>query len=312
MLIGLPSIVAQTAYVLVLSMLLPAALSRARWVLRSPRLAITVWQALSAAWLLSLVLLGLTLAQRVIEHLAWPAGEPPVTGGEWSIAATGLAIAAAIVTRAGFVVVRELAWARRQRSSHALALSLAGTPADLLGATIVEHDTPAVYSLPTAGRRNTVVISRGALRVLTDRQLAAVVAHEHGHLRLHHHRVIAIAGALELAFPRVPLLRIGREQIELLAEMAADYHARRDHTSDTLAGALLALATAPTPRHALGASGHTVTSRLRRMFSSTRPLPAPARAATLTTAAGAVGLPAALSCTTVFAAVGVVAGRVLS
>jgi ankyrin repeat protein len=71
------------------------------------------------------------------------------------------------------------------------------------------------------------------------------------------------------------------------------------------------LATAPTPEHALGASGHTVTTRLRRMLTSTAPLPMRTRVATLTTAAGALTLPAGLSCTTVFAAVGVVADRML-
>lgn len=311
MLIGLPSIIAQSVYLLILAVLVPYVLSRAGWVLRAPRLAIALWQALSAAWLLSLVMLGLTLAQRAIERLAWPNGQPGLTTREIIAAAVGLGLAAAVVARAGYVLTREFAWARRQRRSHAAALALAGTTIDGLDATIVEHNVPAVYSLSVPGRPHIVVISRGAARVLSEQQLAAVVAHERGHLRHHHHLVIALAGALELAFPRVPLLRHGREQIELLAEMAADDHARRDHSSDTLAAALVTLATAPTPEHALAATGHTVTSRLRRMLTSTAPLPVRTRIATLTTAVGALSLPACLSCTTMFAAVGVVAVRVL-
>jgi hypothetical protein len=93
--------------------------------------------------------------------------------------------------------------------------------------------------------------------------------------------------------------------------MVADDHARRHHSSDTLATALVALASAPTPKHALAAAGHNITSRLRRMLTSTAPLPLRTRIATLTTAAGAVTLPACLSCTTMFAAVGIVAGRLL-
>jgi Zn-dependent protease with chaperone function len=312
MLIGLPSIAALSVYVAILSLLVPAVLCRARWVLRAPRLAITLWQALCAAWLASLVMLGLTLSQRLIERLAWPAGQPELTARELIVAAFGLGLAAAIIARTGHVIARELTWARRQRRSHAIALVLAGKPAPALEATVVEHDTPAVYSLPTPERQNTVVISSGALRLLSELQLAAVIAHERGHLRHHHHLVIAIAGALELAFPRIPLLRHARREIEILAEMAADDHARRDHPSDTLASALLALASTPTPEHALGASGHNVTARLRRMLTSTAPLPMRTRAATVTTAAGALTLPAALSCTTVFAAVGVVADRMLS
>jgi Zn-dependent protease with chaperone function len=312
MMIGLPSVIALSAYLITLSLLVPPILARARWVLRAPRPAITLWQALSLACLASLVILGLTLAQPALERLAWPHTQPPISARQVILAAVGLGMAGAIIARAGYVVVRELACARRRWRSHARALALAGEPAAALDATIVEHDTPVVYSLPARERRTAVVISSGALRVLSDRQLAAVVAHERGHLRLHHHRVIAIAGALNLAFPRVPLLRHARQEIEILAEMAADDHARREHTSDTLATALLALATARSPEHALGAAGHTVTNRLCRMLDSRAPLSTPTRLATLTTAAGAVTLPAGLGCTTVFAAVGVVAGRLIS
>jgi beta-lactamase regulating signal transducer with metallopeptidase domain len=312
MMIGLPSVVAQSIYLLIITLLAPASLRRARWVLRSPRVAIAVWQALSAAWLVSLAMLGLTLAQPELERLAWPDGQPGFTTGQSIIAALGVGLAVATIARAGYVTVRELVLARRRRRSHALALDLAAKPADALGATIIEHHTPAVYSLPAPDRRKTVVVSTGALRVLSDQQLAAVVAHERGHLRHHHHLVIAIAGALSLAFPRVPLLYHAREEIEILAEMDADDHARREHPSDTLADALLALATARTPEPALGAAGHTVTNRLRRMLAARTPLPRPARLAGLTTAAGAVVLPVGLSCTTTFAAIGIVAGRLLS
>src|SRR6185437_7850630 len=157
MLIGLPSIVAQSVYLLILAALVPAVLSRASWVLRAPGLAIALWQAVSAAWFLSLVLLGLTLAQRVIERLAWPAGQPGLTTREMIAATVGLGLATAVVARASYVLTRELAWARRQRRSHAAALDLAGTTIDGLQATLVEHDLPAVYSLPVPRRASIVV-----------------------------------------------------------------------------------------------------------------------------------------------------------
>jgi Zn-dependent protease with chaperone function len=312
MLIGLPSIIAQSVYLTIVGLLAPAILRRAHWVLRAPRLAIWLWQALSAAWLFSLVLLGLTLAQRPLERLAWPQDQPPIAARELILAAVGVGLAAAIVARASYVIIRELAWARRQQRSHLLALELAGQPAAGLDATVIEHDTPAVYSLPAPDAQQTVIVSSGALQLLDDEQLAAVVAHERGHLRHHDHLVTAIAGALHLAFPRVPLLRHARHEIEILAEMAADDHARRDHSADTLAAALLALATAHTPRHALGAAQHSVTDRLRRILSSTKPLPKLIRIGPVATAATALTLPVGLSCTTVFAAAAVVAGRVFS
>jgi hypothetical protein len=312
MMIGLPSVIAQSIYLLILGLLVPAILRRARWVLRAPRTAIRLWQAVSAAWLASLVMLGLTFSQRLLERLAWPQDQPPITPRELVPAVLGLGLAAAIVTRTSYVIARELAWARRQRRSHLLALELAGQPAEGLNATFIDHGTPAVYSLPAPDARKAVIVSTAALHLLSDEELAAVVAHERGHLRHHDHLVTAIAGALHLAFPGVPLLRHARHEIEILAEMAADDDARRDHSTDALASALLALATARSPQHALGAAEHSVTDRLRRMLASTKPLPKLTRIGTLTSGATALALPVGLSCTTVFAAVAVVAGRLLS
>ena len=312
MMIGLQSIIAQSVYLVILGALAPKLLRRAQWVLRAPRLAIALWQALSAAWLASLVILGLTLAQRLLERLAWPQEQSPNTARELIIAAAGLGLAVAVIARASYVVARELAWARRQRRSHLLALELAGQPADGLDATIIDHDTPAVYSLPAPHAPKTIIVSTGALGILSDEELAAVVAHERGHLRHHDHLVTAIAGALHLAFPRVPLLRDARHEIEILAEMAADDHARRDHSTDALASALLALAAARTPQHMLGAAGHSVADRLRRMLASTKPLPNRTRIGAVATAATALTLPVGLSCTTMLAAVAIVASRLLS
>ena len=312
MMIGLPSIVGQSVYLVMLGVLAPTALRRAQWVLRAPRLAIALWQALSAAWLASLAILGLTLAQRVIERAAWPQGRPPVGTSELISAVVGLGLAAVVIGRASYVIARELAWARSRRRSHLLALELAGQSADGLDATLVDHHAPAVYSLPARDARHEVVVSTGALHLLSEEELAAVVAHERGHLRHRHHLVTAIAGALELAFPRVPLLRHARNEIEILAEMVADDHARREHSGDTLAAALLVLAGGRTPQHALGAAGHSVTDRLRRMLAATKPMPKLTRIGTVATAATALTLPVGLSCTTAFAAAAVVAGRLLS
>ena len=312
MMIGLQSIIAQSVYLVILGAFAPKLLRRAGWVLRAPRLAIAVWQALSTAWIVSLVILGLTLAQRLLERLAWPQDQPPNTARELIIAAAGLGLAAAIIARASYVIARELAWARRQQRLHLLALELAGQHADGLDATVIDHDTPAVYSLPAPHAPETIIVSTGALRILSDEELAVAVAHERGHLRHHDHLVTAIAGALHLAFPRVPLLRDARHEIEVLAEMAADDHARRDHSTDALASALLALAAASTPQHMLGAAGHSVADRLRRMLASTKPLPNRTRIGAVATAATAVALPIGLSCTTMLAAVAIVAGRSLS
>jgi Zn-dependent protease with chaperone function len=149
------------------------------------------------------------------------------------------------------------------------------------------------------------------MQLLSDEELAAVVAHEHGHLRLRHHHVTAIAGALALAFPFVLLLAAARDEIDILAEMAADDHARRHHDPHALASALLTLARARPPEYALGAAGHNVTSRLERMLRPSRSLWAPTRLAPAATAACAITLPIGLACTTVFAAATALVGRLV-
>src|SRR5262249_59883060 len=104
MMIGLPSIIAQCVYLTIVGLLAPAILRRAHWVLRAPRLAIWLWQALSAAWLFSLVLLGLTLAQRLLERLAWPLDQPPIAARELILAAVGVGVAGALLAPRGVVV----------------------------------------------------------------------------------------------------------------------------------------------------------------------------------------------------------------
>jgi hypothetical protein len=311
--IGLPGVAAIGLYAVVLGVGVPHLLRDARWVLRAPRLAIGLWQALSAAWLISVVLLGLTLARPLLQALAWPRLEG---GGMSALGLTaadaGLVLAFSIIARAGYMIVRELAWAGRVRRGHSRALLLAGTPAPALEATIVEHATPAVYCLPALRRRGTVVVSTGALRLLSEQELAAVVAHERGHLERHHHHVTAVAGAVHLAFPGVPLLRHADREIRMLAEMAADDDARRDHRTEALAAALLAVATGSIPERALGAAGHTVKDRLERMLTQSPPLAPGRRLATAAAAVATVALPIGLGCATVITTASLIAGRLLA
>jgi hypothetical protein len=124
--------------------------------------------------------------------------------------------------------------------------------------------------------------------------------------------VTAIAAALALAFPFAPLLRAAHDEIDILAEMAADDHARLHQDPEALATALVTLARARSPGYALGATGHNLTSRLERMLRPTRSLWAPTRAAPAATAACAITLPIGLACTTVFAAATLLVGRLLT
>jgi Zn-dependent protease with chaperone function len=178
----------------------------------------------------------------------------------------GLA-AAVLAWRYGRSVQR----AQRQTRAHADVARITGHR--LPGnddAVVLDAAQPVAYCLP--GRPATIVVSSGALAVLDQGQLAAVLAHERAHLAGRHHLVIAVTRASTAALPAVPLFARGAEHVARLAEMCADDAAARHSGRGTLAAALLTMATgAAVPAHALGASACAVTARLQRLVEDPGP-----------------------------------------
>jgi Zn-dependent protease with chaperone function len=201
-------------------------------------------------------------------------------------AVTGLLLAAAIVARAGWCLARALARGRRQRRAHAPFLAVAGRADHTLGAVVLDQDAPAVYCLP--GR---VVVSTGALAVLAPGQLAAALAHERAHLRGRHQAMLTWAAALGRAFPVVPLLARVGPQLAVLAEMAADDAATRQHSPGDLAAALVTLARAGARASALTAGGPAAIARVERLLA-----PSPSRGRARLAAIAALIPPALIAC----------------
>jgi beta-lactamase regulating signal transducer with metallopeptidase domain len=270
---------------------LAPAMLRGPWAARSPRLAMTLWLVLPVSFLAAVVLA--VLAATAPFPLTWPAAPagggrllagPAVPGGQ-AIAIAGLLLAAAVVLRTAGCVAGELRRGWRDWRDHAALVADTGRPADEPDVAIVDYDAPAVYCLP--GGRHQIVISAGALAALTREQFRAVLAHERAHLRHRHHLILALAAALARAFPRVPLLRQGRPQLAMLAEMAADDAAARRHRRDDLASALVALARAGAGAQSatLAASGPEAIARLQRILD---PQPSRAGLARLAAVAGLI------------------------
>ena len=117
-----------------------------------------------------------------------------------------------------------------------------------LGAHALDHDTPAAYRLP--GRRVRIVLTRGTLELLTDQQLAAVLAHERAHVAGRHHLARTAADALAAAFPFLLLARLAAREAPLLLETAADDRAVRRHPRAVLAAAMHRVADGQVPRTA--------------------------------------------------------------
>jgi Zn-dependent protease with chaperone function len=268
-------------------------LARARWPDRAPRLAVAAWFTVTGSAVASVILGGLALLvptvrvstdlARVLTACVMALRSQYAHPGGAALAGVGAVLAVAVAGRVAWCVAATLAqaaWARRQ---HRLRLRLASRPEPGLGALVVDHPEPAAWCLPGDG--TPAVITTGAIDVLGDAQLAAVLAHERAHQRGHHHVLVALAGALAAAFPRVPAFLHAHQQVARLTELLADDAASAASHRLTVAEALLALS-APAPVAALGAGGSSTGARVRRLIADPAPLSrATAAAVTLSVAA---------------------------
>ena len=191
-------------------------------------------------------------------------------------------------------------------------VSKSGSPA-LAGrrARTVTLDDPRPAAYCAAGRPAAIVVTSGALAVLAPPPLRAVLAHERAHLAHGHHALTTVVRGLAAAFPGLPLFTQGAAEVACLAEMSADDSAARTSGRETVATALLALATrqavpgallapavpaGPLPRTALAAAADAVPARVGRLLAPSRPGAALLAAALLAAIAALLVLaPAALT-----------------
>ncbi|MEU8560551.1 M56 family metallopeptidase [Streptomyces cyaneofuscatus] len=257
-------------YAAVVGAVAPSVLVRSRWPQRSPALALAVWFTLAVTFSLSLSLAALNLADpgSHFHGLAYSCRAALGLGPSTDAARAGVAFAVVLVVAQlggfAFHAVR----ARAARSEHREVLDKVGRRSADLDATMVEHAVPAAYCLP--GYRPRIVLSTGAVDLLSGAELRAVVEHERAHVLGRHHLVLSLTHALSWAFPRLPLARQIREQVPLLLEMVADDRALRRFPRTTLATAMFAMASGEAPHGALAAGGKTVLVRLRRVLGPAR------------------------------------------
>ena len=241
--------------------------------------AIVAWTtaiiAVLVSWAAAAVVAGFSLF-RPGGHLHWllagclstlQAMLDTTPGEAVQVGARGTAVVAVIamlVLLARLLVVLGRTRARTHR--HCRIAWLVGERRPEAGdALLVETAERCVYCV--AGRPAAIVVTRGALEVLDDRQLAAVLAHERAHLDERHHLSVALSRGAAAVLPRVRLFRVGAGAIARLVEMRADDVALRDHAGAALAGALLALSGGPPlAPTALGATGSVVTERVERLL----------------------------------------------
>lgn len=261
----------------------PARLAGAQWVLRSPGLALLLWQAiglsagllaLETATTVALAPAGGTHAEAVSAVAAGDHGRLP----PWAGVALGLAVL--LLLRLLSVLLGSAAVTLRSRRDNRALVDLVATRNPLLAGTrVVDSDLPVAYCLP--GLRPRVVLSRGALSLLADEEVRAVLAHEEAHVDQRHDLVVLPFVALRSTFPRLRAVRTAVSEVALLVEALADDRAVRTHDRAVLARALYKVGAAGAPTGGLPAAASGVLVRAQRLLEPPRRLPLPARLAVL-------------------------------
>ncbi len=157
---------------------------------------------LGVAWAVALLAVGF-VAQRHVPALElwWCTDIYGHAHVPWLVGVAAVALLVGMVGRA---------LGAHQRYRHYLTLS--GEPVE-----IVPSAAPMAVSLP--GRPGRILISTGMLRSLEADEIHVVLAHEHAHIRHHHHLFLAVA---DVAASAVPVLRWTQNQIRHTTERWAD------------------------------------------------------------------------------------------
>jgi len=280
-----------------------AALARARWADRAPRLAVAAWLTLTGSAVVSVILGGVALVVPTVRVSAdlsallaacvMALRATYAHPGGAAMAGAGAVLGLAVIARVAWCVVGALARAGVARRRHRRGLALAGRHDSRLGTVLVDHHQAAAWCLPGAGRP--VVLTTAAVAALDEVQLAAVLAHERAHQRGHHHLLVSLAGSLAAAFPRVRAFRQGHEQVARLVELIADDAAAVASPRLKVAEALLTLAApAPATAAALGAGGSATAARIRRLIAAPAPISRARTAAGMATIAVLAAFPLVL------------------
>ncbi|HNP57778.1 M56 family metallopeptidase [uncultured Gordonia sp.] len=265
-------------YSLAVLAIAPNLLTRATANTAAPGPAVAAWLATAAsvplAWVTALGFLIdslrggrhtrlMSACFTVLRRVALGNGWPPAR-----IAIVGIAVAAALAAALAAVVVTRLARtllrSRSRTATHAQHVHLAGQRVDGIDAAIFDAPERLVYCV--TGRPHAIVVTTAALQVLSEQQLAAVLAHERAHLRRHHHLIVTTTRALATALPRIPLFPRAAAEIARLLEMSADDAAAADHGNTAVLSALLSLISGTSvPAGALGATTIGTAARIHRL-----------------------------------------------
>lgn len=223
--------------------------------MRLPRLGIALLIGGAAAWVLGVLALGPMLAwvltgpdvlpaaaadvcQRCLAA-ANPFGAPFLETAVPVVALLKLPAVAAVLHGASVVRDARRRRATSERTSRRLLAASSRRMVQGRSVLVARDRDPFAVTLPR--RHGGVVISTGALDLLTPQETAAVLAHEQAHLDQRHHLLTSLMAALTRRLRWVPLLAAAEDALPHYVEIAADDAARREVGTRALASALLIL-----------------------------------------------------------------------
>jgi Zn-dependent protease with chaperone function len=212
-----------------------------------PHAGLTLWVSLSVVGWISAVVFFLEVAidpsgapllgavTTFVRHLT--DGHPLRGLGMVEVVGLSLSIDTLVVFTGALIVV---GWrtGRHRRNQRAI-LDLVAVARASSGVRVLEHIQPLAFYLPGDGGR--VVLSSGAIALLSDDELDAVVLHERGHHHGHHGSFLVPLQTLSSFVRFLPLSRLAPVAIRGYLEMMADDFAS---TSSSRAAVRSALAKA--------------------------------------------------------------------
>lgn len=230
----------------------PVALSRARWPMRTPVMALLLWQVIGVTGGLSMIgALALTGYAFLPEH-------------PWLALLSAALFTVYLLAHLAVTIVQ----VTRLRHRHLALLELLTSPHPTRARTrVIEDAVPVAYCLPR-GTRSVTVLSQGLLDRLDPDELVAVIAHERAHVEQRHDLLLLAFRAWSSALPWFPIAARAEVEVAALVEMLADDHARREVHDEVLARAILQVGASGVPGADHPVSGSMrISDRFRRLAS---------------------------------------------
>jgi Zn-dependent protease with chaperone function len=241
-----------------------------------PRVGLAVWSALVIlGWLSAIVLflrvgLGESRGSLVsgLGSFAARLGDGHPLRGLGFREVVGLSLAFdVLLLMLGSLIRTGVTIAFNRRRHRSLVDLVAGHSDALIDVCVLAHPQPLPYCLPGGG--GGVVVTQGAVDVLSSAELEAVVAHERGHHHGRHGAWLISLQALSPFVQFIPLARWAPTTVRMYLEMSADDFARRQVHRSALEGALgkVSLFSAA-PLGAMGLTNDFSSRRLERLATS--------------------------------------------